>query len=159
MSCTEDDACKLVSSVYEGGGFEAYQLIKKRYEPTTPGTKRAILKASINNPPCKKVSEVESNLLHIEELFKTYEAMTTDAQQLPGELNATIMMEPCNRELREYFDLITETTSVTGVRSAITNHIERTIHDINNGVHAMEVGNMDDEVNTCLLYTSPSPRD
>ena len=139
MSCTEDDAFKLVSSVYEGGGFEAYQLIKKMYEPTTPGAKRAILQAIINNPPCKKVSEVESNILHIEELFKTYDAMTKGTG-LPDELKATVMIKLCNKELREYLDLSTEATYLVEVRRSIVNYIERKRDEVNSGVKAMESG-------------------
>ena len=32
-------------------------------------------------------------------------------------------------------------------------------HEITNGIIALKGGNIDDELNSCLLYTSPSPRD
>ena len=50
LSCTEDDAFRICHSVKEGNGLEAMRLLMKRYEPRAPGTKRALLKAIINNP-------------------------------------------------------------------------------------------------------------
>ena len=41
---------------------------------------------------------MESNLLHIEELFKKYDAMTKGTG-LPDELKATVMIELWNKEL------------------------------------------------------------
>ena len=41
LSCTEDDAFRICHSVKEGNGLEAMRLLMKRYEPRTPGTKRA----------------------------------------------------------------------------------------------------------------------
>ena len=54
LSCTEDDPFRICHSVKEGNGLEAMRLLMKRYEPRTPGTKRALLKAIINNPAAKK---------------------------------------------------------------------------------------------------------
>jgi hypothetical protein len=55
ISCTEEDAFRLANSVNDQSGLEAYRLLKKRYEPKTPGTKRALLKSIINNPQSKRV--------------------------------------------------------------------------------------------------------
>ena len=55
ISCTEEDAFRICHSVKDGDGLEAIRLVMKRYEPRTPGTRRALLKAIVNNPPTKKV--------------------------------------------------------------------------------------------------------
>ena len=55
VTSTEDDAFKIVNSVTDGNGMEAYRLLQKRFESQTPGTKRSLLKSIINNPQCKKV--------------------------------------------------------------------------------------------------------
>ena len=55
ISCTEEDAVRICHSVKDGNGLEPIRLVTKRYEPRTPGTRRALLKAIVNNPPTKKV--------------------------------------------------------------------------------------------------------
>ena len=94
ISCTEEDAFRIVNSVKSGFGLEAYRLLKKRYEPKTPGTKRALLKTIINNPQSKRVNEVEANLMHVEELIKKYELMA--GTNLPDDLKVTILIDLCH---------------------------------------------------------------
>ena len=72
LRCTEDDAFRMCHSVKDGNGLEAMRLLMKRYEPRTRGTKRALLKAMINNAPAKKPEEIEKNLMIVEELMKKY---------------------------------------------------------------------------------------
>ena len=87
---------------------------------------------------------MESNLLHIEELFNTYDAMTKGTG-LPDELKATVMIELCNKELREYLGLSTEATDLVEVRRSIVNYIERKRDEVTSGVKAMEVDNVEHE--------------
>ncbi len=54
----------------DGNGLEAMRLMVKRYEPRAPAIKRALLKAVINNPQDKKVEDIDSNLMHVDELVK-----------------------------------------------------------------------------------------
>ena len=75
MSCTEDDAFRICHSVKDGNGLEAMRLLMKRYEPRTLGTKRALLKAVINNVAAKVPKEIENNLVHMEELRKKDEVL------------------------------------------------------------------------------------
>ena len=65
MSCTEDDAFQIWYSVKDGNRLEAMRFLMKRYEPRTPGTKRALLKAVINNVPAKKLEEIEKNPMNV----------------------------------------------------------------------------------------------
>ena len=74
LSCTEDDAFRICHNVKDGNGLEAMRLLK-RYEPRTPGTKRALLKAVINDAPAKKPEDIEKNLMNVEELMKKYEVL------------------------------------------------------------------------------------
>ena len=75
MSCAEDDAFRICHSVKDGNGLEAMRLLMKRYEPRTPGTKRALLKAVISDVPAKKPEDIEKNLMNVEELMKKYELL------------------------------------------------------------------------------------
>ena len=56
----------------------------KRYEPRTLGTKRALLKAVINNAPAKKPEDIEKNLMKVEELMN-WEA--SPCRRLAGDCN------------------------------------------------------------------------
>ena len=64
------EAFNIVSSVRDGCGLEAWRLVLKRYEPRTPGTKRALLKSLFNMKAAKKVEDIEKNLLRVEEIYR-----------------------------------------------------------------------------------------
>ena len=59
LSCTEEDPFNICYSVADDNGLEAMHLLMKRYEPLTPGTKRVLLKAVINNLLSKRPDDVE----------------------------------------------------------------------------------------------------
>ena len=67
ISRTEEDPFNICYSVADGNGLEAMRWLMKRYEPRTPGTKRALLKAVINN----LLMHVASNLRE-EDFPKTF---------------------------------------------------------------------------------------
>ena len=71
----------------------------KRYEPRTPGTKRALLKAVINNLPSKRPDENEKNMMHVEELMRKYEQLAGEG--LPDDLRITVFIDLCTKDLRE----------------------------------------------------------
>ena len=66
LSCTEDDAFRICHSVSDGNGLEAMRLLMRRFEPRTPGTKRAVLKAIINKPAAQNAGDVEKTLMQVE---------------------------------------------------------------------------------------------
>lgn len=59
----------------EGNGLESYRQIKRRYEPRTAGTKRAVLKQLTCIRSASRVDEVEHKVKHMEELIKRYDTM------------------------------------------------------------------------------------
>ena len=139
ISCADEDAFRIVNSVIPGNGFEAFRLLKRRYEPKTPGTKRAVLKSIINNPHCKKVSEVESNLMNLEQLVKRYEGISKDNAKLPDDLIVAVLIDLCHKELREHLELSTQDKTSEQVRVEILNYVERKRDMNSNQVKAMEV--------------------
>jgi hypothetical protein len=144
ISLCESDAHAIVDSVQEGcWGIEAYRLLKKRYAPKTPGTKRALLKSIINNPQCRKVVEVEGNLMKLEDMFKKYESMTTNQEKLPDDLKITVMTDLCHKELREHLEMSTKDLALKEVRDEILNYVERKRDTFNRDVKAMEVDNFE----------------
>ena len=122
ISSTEDDAFRIVNAVDEGNGIEAYRMLKKRYEPRNAGSKRAVLKAIINNPQCKKVTEMESNLMNLERLFKKYGDMS-GGEQLNMDLKVAVMIDLCTKDLREYLELKNENMKDIEVKTEILNYI------------------------------------
>jgi hypothetical protein len=143
MHCTEDDAFRICHSVKEGNGLEAMRLLMKRYESRTPGTKRALVKAIINNRPAKKPEELEKNLMHIEELIKKYEAL--GGAELPDDLKVTLIIDLCTKDLKEHLDLTTKDMAYKEVRDEIVNSAERKRNTFNNDLKAMDVDECVDE--------------
>ena len=137
LSCTEDDPFRICYSVSDGNGLEAMRLLMKRYEPRTPGTKRALLKAIINNPPAKKPDETEKNLLAVENLIRKYEVMA--GEPLPEDLRITVIIDLCPRDLREHLELSTKEMTYKEVRDEISNYVERKRDSFSTNLKAMEV--------------------
>ena len=138
---TEEDAFRIVNSVTNGSGIEAYRLLRKRFESQTPGTRRALLNSIINNPQCKKVNEVERNLMNLEELVKRYESITGTTLQY--DLVVTVMIDLCNKDLREHLEMRATDMKASEVRDDIRNYVERKRDVINSQVKAMEVDNVE----------------
>jgi hypothetical protein len=139
MSCTEEDAFRICHSVKDGNGLEAVRLVFKRYEPRTPGTKRAVLKALINNQAAKKPEDIEKNLMHVEELMKKYEVLTGVA--LPEDLRVTVIVDLCTKDLRENLEYNTRDMTYKEVRDEIMSYVERKRDTFGSQLKAMEVDN------------------
>ena len=123
VSCTSGSAFDLCHSAGQHNGLEALRLITRRFEPRTPATKRALLKAVINNPACKKVDEIERNMLHVEELMRKYAHMA--GAELPEDLKVTVIIDLCPKDLKEHLELITREMPYKEVRDEIASYVER----------------------------------
>ena len=143
LSCTEEAAFRICYSVKAGNGLEAIRLLTKRYEPRTPGTKRALLKAIINQAPAKKPEDLEKVLMHLEELIKKYESM--GGAELPEDLRVALIIDMCHRDLKEHLELTTKDMSYKEVREEVVNYAERKRNAFGNDLKAMEVDEVDAE--------------
>ena len=137
LSCTEDDPFRICYSVKEGNGLEAMRLLMKRYEPRTPATKRALLKAIINNVPAKKPDELEKNLMKVEEYMKKYEVMA--GNELPEDLKVTVIIDLCTKDLKEHLELSTREMSYKQARGEIISYAERRRSAFSSDLKAMDV--------------------
>ena len=108
----------------------------RRYEPRTPGTKRALLKSLFNMKPAKKIEEIEKNILRVEEIYARYEVMSKEALQ--EDIKTVIMTELCTPELKEYLEFNSKDYDYKETREAIMSYVERKRKD---PLTAMEVGN------------------
>ena len=93
------------------------------YEHQTPGTKRALLKAIINNPASKKPDELEKNLMKVEEYMKHYAVMA--GADLPEDLKVTVIINLCTKDLKEHLELSTVRWPTN--RDEIISYAERTV--------------------------------
>ena len=130
------EAFKIVTSVRDGCGIEAWRLITKRYEPRTPATKRALLKTIFNMKAAKKVEEIEKNVLKLEEIYNRYEAMAKGG--LPEDIKTVIMIELCTPDLKEHLEFNLKDVDYKDTREAVMAYVERKRRD---PLTAMEVGN------------------
>ena len=130
------EAFNIASSVRDSCGLEAWRLIMRRYEPRTPGTKRALLKSLFNMKPAKRIEEIEKNILRVEEIYARYEVMSKEALQ--EDIKTVIMTELCTPELKEYLEFNNKDFDYKDTREAIMAYVERKRRD---PLTAMEVGN------------------
>ena len=142
LSCMEDDAFWICHSVKDGNGLEAMRLLMKRYEPRTPGTKRALLKAVINNAPAMKPEDIEKNLMNVEELMKKYEVL--GGESLPEDLRVTVIIDLCTKDFKEHLELITREMKYREVREEIMSFVERKRDLFGTQLKAMEVDNYEE---------------
>ena len=133
-----------------GSGLEAVRLLSRRYEPRTPGTKRAILKAILGYAPAKRIEDIERSLLSFEELLKRYDALSGAA--LPEDLQVTIALDLCTKDLREHLEITTKEKSYREVREEIMSYVERKRESFSNGIKAMEVDNAESAHNLDVTW-------
>ena len=130
------EAFNIASSVRDACGLEAWRLLMRRYEPRTPGTKRALLKNLFNMKAAKRIEEIEKNLLRVEETYARYEVMSSAA--IPEDIKTVILTELCTPELKEYLEFNNKDYGYKETREAIMSYVERKRKD---PLTAMEVGN------------------
>ena len=130
------EAFNIASSVRDACGLEAWRLLMRRYEPRTPGTKRALLKNLFNMKAAKRIEEIEKNLLRVEETYARYEVMSSAA--IPEDIKTVILTELCTPELKEYLEFNSKDYGYKETREAIMSYVERKRKD---PLTAMEVGN------------------
>jgi hypothetical protein len=140
---TTDDAFTICNSTKTCQGLEALRLLRKRYDPKSPGSKRAVLKGLMCLKPAKKLSDLESTVLKLEEMVKKYETMAK--LELPDDLVVTLMIDVCSAQLKEHLELTSKSMLVADVREEIFSYIERTRNQTgekfdsveNEGIHYM----------------------
>ena len=133
---TTDDAFKICNSVKSCQGLEALRLLKRRYDPKSPGTKRAILKGLMIMMPAKKLSELEGTILKFEEMVKKYETMSKI--ELPEDLIIISLIDLCSKELKSHLELSSKSMTKQDIRDEIFSYIERTRNAVKDNFASIE---------------------
>jgi len=144
MTNTGDDAWKIVDSAENGSGLEALRLVVKRYDPKNPGMKRSILMNLMTVQSSKKITDLEKTILYVENLIKKYEGMSEKSERLPNDLVATILINVCHKELRDFLELQTKEMDRAAIRSEIFNYIERKRKRTGDNFHALKIAAMNE---------------
>lgn len=63
--------------------------------------------------------------MHVDNLIKKYESMTTNIEKLPDDLKITIMIDLCHKDLREHLEMSTKDLELKGTRDEILNYVDR----------------------------------
>ena len=126
---TSDDAFTICNSAKSCQGLEALRLLKRRYDPKSPGTKRAVLKGLMMINPVKKLSDLEGAILKFEEMVKKYETMSKI--ELPEDLIIISMIDLCSKELKSHLELSSKNMTKQDIREEIFSYIERTRNAVN----------------------------
>lgn len=123
VSTTTEHPFQLVHNCPGGNGLEAMRAVIRRYEPRTPGTKRAVLKAIITNPPSRRAEEVERSLFKAEELMNEYEVLA--GKPLDEDLGVTVIIDLCVQDLKDRLEPATHVMQSLEVREEIMSFSER----------------------------------
>jgi hypothetical protein len=133
---TFDDAFTICNSTKTCQGLEALRLLRRRYDPKSPGTKRAILKGIMNLNPAKKLSDLESTILKFEDSVKKYEKMSKI--ELPEDLIIISMIDLCNKDLKSHLELSSKDMKKQDIRDEIFSYIERTRNAVKDSFASIE---------------------
>ena len=140
---TGDKAFKIVQAGASGGGFETLRLLRNRYDPASPGTKRALLKALMNVKACQKINEVEPAIMKLEEGIKKYSDMA--AQPMPDDLIAVLLVDVTFGDLKKHLELTTSDMDPEMVRKEIIKYCNRLRNVVNDQFVEMEIENVDQQ--------------
>ena len=132
VSLTEDDSNDLVIGAGDGNGLEAWRRLHRRWDPSTGGRKRTLLKAIIAPPKCT-ITELAGCLERWQQQVSKYERRKNDAGQREKvsediRMAAIEMLVPTDLEnhlvlnkhrLRTFEDVYAEVTSILEARTGV----------------------------------------
>ena len=98
QSCTSKEAFRLVISVEEGSGLEAWRMLCARYQPRTFGRKRTILRAILNSSPAKDLVYVDSVLMHVDEELASHPQSE--------DVKLSVIMDICPKQTKDHLKLM-----------------------------------------------------
>lgn len=108
QSLCEKEAFTIVRSAGKGRGLEAWRKLVKRYDPTTGGRRRAMLRAILNPSKCTKLEDLYVAIETWEEHVRQYEARKkADGTRhvLDEEIKIAVLEHICPVELERHLQL------------------------------------------------------
>ena len=154
----EKEAFTIVRSAGKNMGLEAWRKLVRRYDPSTGGRRRAMLKHILNPPKCGRVEDLSMALETWEEQLRQYESRKRadgTRHQVDEEIKIAILEHLCPAEIERHLQLNrTRYTGYNDVRAELVTYLETRlgqklkIYDANfsgdpNGVQPMDVSGFD----------------
>ena len=154
----EKEAFTIVRSAGKNMGLEAWRKLVRRYDPSTGGRRRAMLKHILNTPKCGRVEDLSMALETWEEQLRQYESRKRadgTRHQVDEEIKVAILEHLCPAEIERHLQLNrTRYTGYNDVRAELVTYLETRlgqklkIYDANfsgdpNGPQPMDVGGFD----------------
>ena len=128
QSLCEKEAFTIVRSAGKGRGLEAWRKLIKRYDPSTGGRRRAMLRAILNPSKCNKLEDLYVAIETWEEHVRQYEARKrADGSRhvLDEEIKIAVLEHLCPVELERHLQLNkTRFLDYADVRGELVTYLE-----------------------------------
>ena len=108
QSLCEKEAFTIVRSAGKGNGLEAWRKLIKRYDPTTGGRRRAMLRSILTPNKCARIEDLYSALETWEEHVRQYESRKKqDGSRhiLDEEIKIAVLEHLCPSELEKHLQM------------------------------------------------------
>ena len=124
----EREAFSIVRSSGKNRGFESWRKLLRRFDPTTGGRRRAMLRHILNPNKITKIEELSAALEQWEELVRQYESRKKadgTRHQLDEEIKVSVLEHLCPPEIERHLQLNrTRYSNYTDVRQELVTYLE-----------------------------------
>ena len=124
----EGEAFTLVRSAGRGAGLEAWRKLHRRYDPSTGGRRRALLRQVLTPQKCSKVEELSSSIELWEEAVRQFEQRRRpdgSRAQLDDDIKIAVLEAMCPPDLEKHLQLSRHRLSTyEEVRAELSNYLE-----------------------------------
>lgn len=108
QSLCDKEAFTIIRSAGRGNGVEAWRKLVRRYDPTTGGRRRLMLRHILNPAKCSKLEDLSSAIENWEESVRIYEARKRadgSRHQLDQEIKTSVLEALCPGELERHLQM------------------------------------------------------
>ena len=124
----EGEAFTLVRSAGRGAGLEAWRKLHRRYDPSTGGRRRALLRQVLTPQKCSKIEELSSSIELWEEAVRQFEQRRRpdgSRAQLDDDIKIAVLEAMCPPDLEKHLQLSRHRLSTyEEVRAELSNYLE-----------------------------------
>ena len=128
QSLCEKEAFTIVRSAGKGNGLEAWRKLVKRYDPTTGGRRRAMLRSILTPAKCGRIEDLYAALETWEEHVRQYESCKKqDGSRhiLDEEIKIAVLEHLCPTELEKHLQMNrTRFLDYADVRTELVTYLE-----------------------------------
>ncbi|CAE7245381.1 unnamed protein product [Symbiodinium sp. CCMP2592] len=124
----EGEAFTLVRSAGRGAGLEAWRKLHRRYDPSTGGRRRALLRSVLAPQKCQRIEDLSSAIELWEEAVRQFEARRRPdgtRAQLDEDIKVAVLEAMCPSDLEKHLQLSRHRlTTYEEVRGELASYLE-----------------------------------